>query len=371
MPEVLQNERESALVRFHSTPSGREKPGRFWKIDIESLAPTAIVGGHVRYSAAPPRAIVCDLETAKREHPALVARALGKAADPAKKFVQLTSAYEGLGVFVYVPADCHIDEIVITYSTEPGESAFPHTVVLAERGARVSIVERTEPGSRAFVCSVAEIVTEESADVAYASLQLAPEDASVIATRAARPGRNAAVRWSTADLGAALALHDIGIALDEAGASAKIATLFFPGKTQHVDVVSTVDHRVGNATSETLVKSAANGAGQGRYLGTIRIAAHAQHSEASLRDDALLLSKRSHIDSVPALEIAANDVKAFHGATVGALDDEQIFYMSSRGVEPQEAERMIALGFFEPVIERFPVSLHEEIREALVAKVES
>ena len=114
--------------------------------------------------------------------------------------------------------------------------------------------------------------------------------------------------------------------------------------------------------------AAATGAGQGRYLGNIRIAANAQQTQASLRDDALLLSKRAHIDSIPALEIAANDVKAFHGATVGALDDDAIFYMTSRGVDRAAAERMIALGFFEPVIERFPSeSLRETLKQPLPA----
>jgi Fe-S cluster assembly protein SufD len=105
-------------------------------------------------------------------------------------------------------------------------------------------------------------------------------------------------------------------------------------------------------------------------LGNIRIVKDAQASEAFLRDDALLLSKNSHIDSIPALEIAANEVKAYHGATVGAIDEEQLFYMTSRGIERQEAETMIALGFFEPAVARFPTeALRDEIRDALVAKV--
>ena len=119
-----------------------------------------------------------------------------------------------------------------------------------------------------------------------------------------------------------------------------------------------------------MIKSAATGRGQARYLGNIRIAPHAQGTASSLRDDALLLSPGAHIDSVPALEIGANDVKAYHGATVGALDEEQIFYMTSRGIEREAAEKMIALGFFEPVIERFPTNaLRERLRAALQAKV--
>jgi Fe-S cluster assembly protein SufD len=160
------------------------------------------------------------------------------------------------------------------------------------------------------------------------------------------------------------------VTVNHPGVDAQINGLFFPRDDQHIDLVSTVDHNVGASQSETMVKSAAIGHGQARYLGNIRIAANAQATESSLRDDALLLSPRAHIDSVPALEIAANDVKAYHGATVGALDDEQIFYMTSRGISRQDAEKMIALGFFEPVIDRFPTNaLRERLRAALEAKV--
>ena len=111
-------------------------------------------------------------------------------------------------------------------------------------------------------------------------------------------------------------------------------------------------------------------AGDRRAISVTSRLRSAQGSDARLRDDALLLSADAHVDSVPALEIAANDVKAYHGATVGAIDDEQIFYMESRGIEPAAAERMIALGFFEPAIARFPTeSARDAIRQALAEKL--
>jgi Fe-S cluster assembly protein SufD len=189
-------------------------------------------------------------------------------------------------------------------------------------------------------------------------------------TRAAKPGKDATVIWSVADIGAQLAVSAIDVIVDNPGIDAQINGLFFPREDQHVDLISTVEHNVGESQSQTLIKSAATGRGQARYLGNIRIAPHAQATESALRDDALLLSKRAHIDSVPALEIAANDVKAYHGATVGALDEEQIFYMTSRGIAREDAEKMIALGFFEPVVERFPTeALRARLREALQTKV--
>jgi Fe-S cluster assembly protein SufD len=129
---------------------------------------------------------------------------------------------------------------------------------------------------------------------------------------------------------------------------------------------------VGQTTSNTVVRSAATDHGQGRFFGNIAIRKEAHGSDASLRDDALLLSKFAHIDSVPALEIAANDVKAFHGATVGSVDDEQLFYARSRGIGRADALRMIALGFFEPVVSRFPGErLRDEIRTALDSKIDA
>ncbi|MHB8145881.1 MAG: Fe-S cluster assembly protein SufD [Vulcanimicrobiaceae bacterium] len=373
MPSATVTDRERHLEHFHSTPSGHEKPGRYWKIDPEAIdvPADAHAGGSVSIQA-PAHVVAVDLHVARRDHAGPLARAFGIAVEPRHKFAHLTAAFAGVGAFIHIAADMAIDDpIIVTYRGGGDRTLFPHTVVLAERGARATIIERIEAGAGAFVCGVAEVVTAEHADVTYAAVQTLPIDAQSLFTRAARPGPNARIAWATADLGAALALCDIAIAIEHPGIDANVASLFFPAGTQHVDILSTIDHRVGHSTSQTLVKSAANGRGQARYLGNIRIAAHAQGSQASLRDDALLLSKNAHIDSIPALEIAANDVKAFHGATVGAIDDEQIFYMTTRGIDRPQAEKMIALGFFEPVIDRFPTqSLREELHAALPDKVQ-
>lgn len=372
---VVRGARAAALERFISTRSGRERPGRYWRIDLESIAPAAETiapgSGSVRIEHRPPRVLVCDLATAAAEHPELLARAFGVTGVGATKFGALASAFARLGVFVYVPADCaNAEPVEIAYEAAAGTSIFPYTVVLAERGASATILERLDGSEEAFVCGAAEIVTEAGAQIVYASCQQLAPSARAVYTRAAKPGRDASVSWHCAELGAGLAVADLSIAVENPGVTAEVTALFFPNHTQHVDVVSTVHHAAGDSTSETIVKSAAVDSGQARYLGNIRIAPGAQGSDASLRDDALLLSEKAHVDSVPALEIGANEVKAFHGATVGALDAEQIFYMCTRGIERAAAERMIALGFFEPAIARFPTeALRERIRVALAAKL--
>jgi Fe-S cluster assembly protein SufD len=374
-PPFTAAQRGAALDTFFATQSGREKPSRYWRVDFETLQPTSaqLDASDVTIEVDNPNdgVAVYDLAVAARERPELLGRAFGRTGAHGTKFGALAAAFARRGVFIHVPADRAPGEpIVIRSSTAANSAAFPAIVVLVERGARLTVIEHVDAASNAFVCGTTEIVCDEGAQVTYAVVQAAAEDARVLFTRAALPGRNARVLWADAELGAALAAGDLSIEIEEPGSESEIVALFFPNGSQHVDVVSTVHHRAGDATSLTLVKSAGTDRGQARFLGNIRIAEGAQGSDARLRDDALLLSTAAHVDSVPALEIAANDVKAYHGATVGAIDDEQIFYMESRGIERSAAERMIALGFFEPAIARFPTErVRGSIRQALAAKL--
>lgn len=376
---VAEEVRTAALDRFRELKSGRERPGRYWKIDLDALDISQL---RLTSTAAAPSiqaklsrgALACDLATAMREHGDLVARAFGAAVDTtSSKFAALATAFVNSGAFVYLPAGVCVDEPITIDYRAGDEALFPYTLVLAEAGSQCTIIERIESASQsAFVCGVAEVIAAERTTITYASVQELPSTARIYFTRKASPGNDAHMSWAAAELGASLSASTIDVAIEARGIEADVAALFFPRGDEHVDMVSSIDHNVGESRSNTIIKSAATGGGQARYLGNIRILAHAQGSSASLRDDALLLSRKAHIDSIPALEIAANDVKAFHGATVGAIDQDQIFYMTSRGIAPNDAEKMIALGFFEPAIERFPThALRERLRTSLENKVRS
>lgn len=370
-PVFSADSRRGYLDKYASLHSGREKPGRYWKIDLESLDLAAVEGAiaaePVITATQRPGLIAMPIDDAYAAHRDLVERALDGFDPGSEKFSALAAALQNTGAFVYVPADIAVDDpISITYTAKNG--TFPFTLVLAERGARCTIVERVKGDG--FTCGLTRVVAGENADVTLAALQETSQESRVFFSRTAAPAKDARVHFALAELGAALSVGTLQIDIDSTGVSGDIASLFFPIGSQHVDLVSTVAHNAGESQSDTVVKSAAAGRGQARFLGNIRIVKDAQASEAFLRDDALLLSKNSHIDSIPALEIAANEVKAYHGATVGAIDEEQLFYMTSRGIERQEAETMIALGFFEPAVARFPTeALRDEIRDALVAKV--
>jgi FeS assembly protein SufD len=290
------------------------------------------------------------------------------------KFAALATAFQNCGALVYVAPGVVLDapiQLVFANADDTSAAVFPHILVVLGEGARATVFERHVGEGRPFVCGVTAVHLGDRAELDYVAIQNAGEEARVMMYRTGECGREAQLRWHVADLGATLARSTIHARLDHPGASAQISSLFFNIGFQHVDLTTTVDHVVGDTTSNTVVRSAASDRGQGRYFGNIAIAPHAQGSDAFLRDDVLLLSKRAHIDSVPALEIAANGVKAFHGATVGSLDTEQLFYAQSRGIPEADAVRMIALAFFEPAISRFPgEALRDEVRTLLDAKID-
>ncbi len=395
--------RREALARFEALPPPAVQPGRYWKIDLakqtySDVVPFATSSGEARAEIAGLEPawtfLQIDSDATSRSHPpaaglklgvwsfadimeegdpeirAIFERALRSTLDVERdKFASLTIAFQSGGAFVYIPSGVKIQQpIVLTYVARRA-AIFPYTLVFAGDGAECAVVERIIlEGAAPFACGVAEVIVAPRARVAITSI-VEPGAGRIFTTRRAKVDGDARIGWSIAELGGDLIVDSLQLKLEERGATGEIGGLFFADGTQHVALETQVDHIVGETDSQTIVKGAATGRGQGRYVGNIRIHPHAHKSDATLRDDSLLLSKSAHIDSIPALEIAANDVKAFHGATVGAIDETEIFYAQSRGISRSDAERMIALGFFEPAIAQFPHALRNHIRAALERKL--
>ena len=286
---------------------------------------------------------------------------------PIKPVVSVASS----AALIDVPAGAQVEEPIVIDVDLDDPSAPDATRVVVGVGARVAVLERLHGGAEGRTMTrTCDVTLGAHADLSYTVVQTATAGARIEVTRQSDCGEGAHVAWNVALLGGATTAETVVSRHDASGASTEIAALFFPVARENVVLTTEVRHDVPSTSSHTVVRSIAAGHGRGRYFGNIRIAPHAHGSEASLRDDTLLIGKDAKIDAIPALEIAANDVKAFHGATVGAIDDEHIFYLMSRGIERDAAEKLIALGFFEPALARFPgEALRGEIRTILEAKL--
>ena len=349
---------------------------RYWKLDYAKLnLADAATGASTIELTLPATAkaqgvILCTLSEAQHAHPELLALGLhSSVADDETRFTAIASAAAD-GFFCYIPAGVRVAESIKLGIGSAGSWSGRGVVVIAA-GADANILEEnTTADTDALVCGIVEVVVAEHGALRYTAIQDCGASVRSFFTRRALVAADASVTFATAELGALVTQSYIDARLTAPGAHVEVSTIAFATQDRYLDLGNDLEHASPNTTSNTVVKAVALDRGRGRYYGNIRIKAHAHGSEATLRDDTLLLSPDAHVDSVPALEISANDVKAFHGATVGSVDAEQRFYAMSRGLSNAEAERMITLGFFEPAIARFPEEVvRESLRSQLAARV--
>ncbi len=370
---------DSGRMRVPTLPLGRVVPqSAVDRADLPALAVEnagGIVHAASSYLQAPAsrgdgRVTLASLGDALRHDPASVAAILGCLAPAASdRFVALATAFQNCGAFVDVPAGVALDaplQVVWAGAPGGGHAIFPQTVVRVGAGARVTIVERHVGNVDAFLCGTVEIDVGAGAHVDYVVVQQIDDGARALVTRTARCARAGRIAWHLADLGGALVRSVVATDLAGDRARAETNALFFARGFAHVDLHVTVAHDAAATSSRSIARAAANDRGVGRFYGDVRTSRRARGTDAIVRGDGLVLSRNAHLEAAPTLEIATNDVAARQAATIGSLDEEQLFYVRARGIARGPAERMLALAFFEAAIARFPSeALRDEVRTAL------
>jgi Fe-S cluster assembly protein SufD len=342
--------------------------------------------GHRTSISVPPTlaaqgVVVSSLEEACVTHGDLVQRHLEHEVVPAAagKFAALNAAFWRGGVFVLVPRGVHAEVPVwATFAAGDGtgegiETVLPRTLVVVEDGG--SLVFTDEYGAGPALggrvsSAVSEVILGDGASIQYLVLQQWPEDVTHVATHRVHLGRDARAELVVAATGAAVSKVYMEVAMMGQGGTARISGLVIGDGKQHFDYQSLQDHFAPNCLSDLLVKGALRDEARSVYSGLIKIRKDAQHSDAYQANRNLLLSSKAHTDSIPKLEIEANDVRCTHGATVGQVDSEQLFYLQSRGFSLKEAQDTLVHGFFQPVIDRIALprvrdQIHEAIDSAL------
>jgi Fe-S cluster assembly protein SufD len=317
--------------------------------------------------------VVMPLITAAREHPQLVEKFLDRTVrHDESRFTALAAALESGGAFVYVPDGVTVERpIHVLFSREtPDLGTFPHVVIALGERSQASVIEQYvshgEPGVGVNV-GATEITVGREASLHLASFQRWGGNVYHFGTERVRVGRDARFHWTYTVLGGKLTKLDLEMHLDGEGSEAKFSGCYFGNGTQHFDFHTFQNHNVGHSVSDLLFKGALRDRARMVYQGLIKVHKDAQRSDAYQANRNLLLSPKARADSIPSLEIEANDVRCTHGATVGQVDEEQLFYLRSRGLPRPEAEQLIIQGFFAPVLERIPA---ESLRTAVTAAVE-
>ena len=291
------------------------------------------------------------------------------------KFTTLHSAFISGGTFLYVPRNVVIDEPLhaLTYFDAPNVGAFTHSLIVLEPGAAVKLVENyasatNEP--QRFASRAVELILKPGSSLQYFNLQDWAQNVWDFSSQTALMERDTTLTWLTGTLGSAVTKAFLDTRLEGPGANANLLGFFFGDGKQHFDQHTFQNHIRDHATSDLLYKGALKDNASSVFRGLIRVNPDAQRSDAYQVNRNLLLSHHSHADSIPELEIEANDVRCTHGATVGPIDEDQVFYLMARGIERAEAERLIVEGFFDPLLQKIPLeSVRERLFQVIMNKI--
>ncbi len=317
--------------------------------------------------------IFCDFETAVREHEALFRKHLmTTAVHPNEdKFAALHAALWTHGVFLYVPRGKAVELPLhsIFYNTTSGLT-LGHVLVVLEEDAQATYLHEylsaEAPEHMAYI-GMTELILSERANLRYVALQDWARNANDIRHERARVAAGAQLDWIIGTMGGRFVKQFAEIELDGEGAFGRMSGLFFADARQFFDHDTQQNHNAPRTTSDLLFKGALKDEARTVWQGMIKVLPHAQKTDGFQANRNLVLSPHARADSIPGLEIEANDVRCTHAATVGKLEDEPIFYLMSRGMTRQDAERLIVTGFFDPIMQRIPF---EGVRTRLTAQIE-
>lgn len=319
--------------------------------------------------------VFTDLATAMREHPELVAKYFMTQAVPTSfgKFEALHAAFWQGGSFLYVPAGVKIEAPFRAFSliSEPGAAVFTHTVAVLEEGAEAFVVDAFRSPShdeQSFASAVVELIVADDAKLRYVQVQDWGRGVWNFMTERAILGNDSILNSLHVTLGSRFSKASIGSHLRGRNSLAEMLGIFFADGDQFFDHHTWQLHESPYATSDLEFKGALKGHARSVYSGLIKVEEGAQKTDAYQQNRNLVLSRTARADSIPNLEIAANDVRCTHGATVSQVEEEHLFYLQARGIPRSEAQKLIVEGFFRPVIDRIPVEEIQGFLEGAIAR---
>jgi Fe-S cluster assembly protein SufD len=329
----------------------------------------------VRCADLADKVIFCDLQTGAREHPKLVQEHLHNLIKPTEWKLQAlqAAAWQG-GAFVYVPRGVEVTLPLRYVLSQAGAPVFPHLLIVADEDSSVSVIQDTfsaDAKDQSLISGAVEIVARPHARVRFLEVQRWGGNAYNFSTIRARLDRGSALTAALVGLGSRLTKTRLEVLMEGEGAAAELLGVSFGDNNQHFDYNTLQDHTGPHTSSDLLFKAALEDGASEVWYGTVRIRKGASQSEANQTSRNLLLGDHAKAMPIPMLEIEAYDVlRCSHGATAGPLDEDQRFYLESRGIPPAETQRLLVEAFFQPVLDRMPASsVRPRVEKALAAKL--
>jgi Fe-S cluster assembly protein SufD len=317
-----------------------------------------------------------DLDQAVRQVPDLVREHFLSLVSPDElKFRALHAALRRGGTFLYVPPGVEVALPLVsgTWVDTPGAAVFPHTLLVAGAGSKVTLIElfgSPDFDRQTLVAGAAELVVQDGAQVQYVSFQEWCANVWEFGLVRGRLGRDASVRSLIVAFGGALTKTDVETKLAGPGAQSEMLGLYFADGSQHFAYHTLQEHLAPHTLSDLLYKGAVKDRGRTVFAGLIRVHPGAQKTNAFQSNRNLILNSGAKSDSIPKLEIMANDLRCTHGSATSRLNEEHLFYLMSRGLRREQAVQMVVDGFFAEVLDKVSLPrLAERMQQEIAGKI--
>ncbi len=320
--------------------------------------------------------IFLDTDSGLREHEDIFKEYFGTIIPPSdNKFAALNSAVWSGGSFVYIPAGVTVDIPLQAYFRINAESMgqFERTLIIVEEGANVHYVEGcTAPiyAADSLHSAVVEIIIKKNGRCRYSTIQNWSNNVYNLVTKRAMADEGATMEWIDGNLGSKVTMKYPAVYMMGPKAHGEILSIAFAGKGQHQDAGGKVVHGAPDTSSKIISKSISKDGGRASYRGLLKVAKGATGSKSTVVCDALLLDEASRSDTYPYIEIDEQDVQVGHEASVSKVNEEQIFYLMSRGLGEEEAASMIVSGFIEPMVKELPMEYAVEMNRLIQLQME-
>jgi Fe-S cluster assembly protein SufD len=347
------------------------QPGRAAAVRAEGAGVLQVDGKAVARGTAPDGVVVTTLEDAVAEHAQLVEPHLGSLVSDRDKFAaQNTATWRG-GLFVHVSAGTVVEAPIVATVIQATAGVLPwRSLIVVEAGAQVTVAEEwlsADSELEGYFNPVSEIIVGEGAAVEYLCVQDLSEHAWILGSQRAQVARDASLHWVGLGLGSGQGKLRMETDINGQGASAKVTGAYAGHGRQHIDYDTTQEHAAPHTTSDLAFRGVLRDRATAVWSGMIKVDPGAQRTDAFQESRNLLMNDGAHADAIPGLEIEANDVRCTHAATVARLDEDQLFYLQSRGLTRAESERLLVGGFLEVIAGRLEGSpfLHDTVQAAL------
>lgn len=317
-----------------------------------------------------------SIEDGLKEHPDLFREYFGKIIPfTDNKYAALNSAVWSGGSFVYIPPGLKVDLPLQAYFrlNVANIGQFERTIIIADEGSQVHYVEGcTAPQytTDSFHSGVIEIIVKKNARVRYTTIQNWSNNVYNLVTQRSRVEENGTMEWVDANLGSKVTMKYPSCMLVGKGAHGEILSMAFSGKGQHHDTGGKVIHLAPDTSSKIISKSISKDGGRASYRGLLRVNKGSTNVKSNVVCDALLLDDHSRSDTYPYIEVDEQDVTIGHEASVSKVEDEQLFYLMSRGLSEEEATSMVVSGFIEPLVKELPMEYAIEMNRLIQLQME-